>query len=132
MATNEITTAAQQKIIPIACTLSEEQLTERKDGALATLMAQCEQTEELDDGYALRFPGSAEIVSELAQFIAFERDCCAFYTFELICEAEQGPVTLRVRGPARVKEFVRGMVSVDKPVAQGRPERKNPQLRDST
>ena len=122
MATNEIMTAAQQEIIPIACTLSEEQLTERKDGALATLMAQCEQTDELDDGYALRFPGSAEIVSELAQFIAFERDCCSFFTFELICTPEQGPVTLRLRGPAGVKEFMRGMVSVDGPDGKDYPE----------
>ena len=122
MATNEITTTAQQEAIPIACTLSEDELTERKDGVLARILAQCETTDELDDGYALQFPGSAEIVSELAQVIAFERGCCSFLTFELVCAPEQGLITLRLRGPQGVKELMREMVNGDNPVAPDRPE----------
>lgn len=120
MVTNETTFAAQEETIPIACTLNEEQLKERMDGALAKLMAQCESSDELEDGYALRFPNSAEIIAELARFIAFERDCCSFFTFELVCAPQQGPVTLRLRGPEGLKEFVRGMVDVENSNETGR------------
>ena len=102
--------AADAATIPIACTLSEEQLAERQRGELAELLDLCEQTDELADGYALRFPGSAEMVGRLSQFIADERECCAFFAFELHCEPQQGPVTLRLRGADGVKEFVRGML----------------------
>jgi len=110
MAFDRTKAAADAATIPIVCTLSEEQLADRQGDELSELLTNCEATEELDDGYALRFPGSAEMVSKLAQFIASERECCAFFTFELHCEPRQGPVTLRLRGADGVKEFVRGML----------------------
>ncbi len=102
--------AADAETIPIVCTLSDEQLAERQGGELARLLDRCEETTELTDGYALRFPGDAPTLGRLAQFIAEERECCAFFTFELHCEPQQGPVTLRLRGSDGVKEFVRGML----------------------
>jgi hypothetical protein len=96
--------------VELACTLSDRQLTERKDGALAELIAGAEETTELSDGYELRFPGSAGWARTLADFVAVERECCDFLTFELAFRPHHGPISLRLRGPDGVKDFMRGMV----------------------
>lgn len=96
--------------VEIACTLSEQQLSDRKDGALAELLAGAEETTELSDGYELRFPGSDDWARTLADFIAAERECCAFFTFELVFQRQHGPISLRLRGPDGVKEFVKEMI----------------------
>lgn len=98
--------------VEIVCTLSDQELSGRQDGALAELFAGAEETTELSDGYELRFPGSAEWARRLADFIASERECCAFFTFELVFQPQQGPISLRLRGPEGVKDFVKGMIEV--------------------
>ena len=102
--------AQHQGEIPIVCTLSEEDEARRRDDGLAEFTAHVREVNELADGYELRFTGSPEVVTKLTQFIADERACCSFITFELIFEPEQGPVWLRMRGSGGVKEFVRGML----------------------
>ena len=95
--------------VEIACTLSERELAERTSGTLKDLLAGVEETLELDDGYELRFPGTADWTRQLSEFIAFERECCAFFTFELLFEQQRGPIRLRLRGPEGVKDFVSNM-----------------------
>jgi len=97
--------------VEIACARSGRDLNERREGELADLLAGVEETRELADGYELWFPGSAEWVRRLGEFVAFERECCAFFTFELHFVARQGPISLRLRGPEGVKEFVREMIT---------------------
>ena len=58
------------------------------------------------DGYALRFPGNDTWANQLTQFITFERKCCPFFIFSLLFEPKQGPIWLRLRGSAGIKEFV--------------------------
>lgn len=96
--------------VELACTLSDSQLSERKDGALAELIAGAEETTALSDGYELRFPGSDEWARTLAEFIAAERECCAFFTFELVFQPQHGPISLRLRGPDGVKDFMKEMI----------------------
>ncbi len=36
---------------------------------------------ELTNGYAFKFPGTASVPDELAEFIKAERKCCGFFTF---------------------------------------------------
>ena len=51
----------------------------------------------LSDGYAVRFqPDDFEAV---ARFVANERKCCPFLTFELALEPASGPLWLRMTGP---------------------------------
>jgi len=97
--------------VEIACALSERDLNERREGELADLLAGVEETRELADGYELRLPSSAEWVRRLGEFVAFERECCAFFTFELHFAPGQGPIRLRLRGPEGVKDFVREMIT---------------------
>lgn len=52
----------------------------------------------LPNGYALRFAPDA--LEQVAKFIANERKCCPFMTFELELKSHDGTLWLRMTGPA--------------------------------
>jgi hypothetical protein len=96
----------QQETIPIACSLSGGQQAERRR-ELDALFAHVQRAREIDDGYELVFPGAARFAEGLAKFVAFERECCPFLTFELRFEEQQGPIRLRILGPPQARDFIR-------------------------
>jgi hypothetical protein len=99
-------TDTRQQGTPIACNLNSEAQAERQRVVTEKLFSDVLETEELTDGYAYRFSGEQEILEQVTAFVLFERQCCPFFTFELIFEPEQGPVTLKLRGPEGTKEFL--------------------------
>ena len=94
--------------VPIACALPEGERRERGQALAETILPAVEQVAELADGYAFRFPGDEAWLARLVEFIAAERRCCPFFTFELVVEPEQGPLWLQLRGPEGVKPFIAG------------------------
>ena len=90
---------------PIACTLSGSEMAERGD-EVSALFNEVEQVRELDDGYEFRFSGSDAVAGRLLEFTLAERRCCPFFTFELVLEPNLGPIWVRLRGSAAIKEFV--------------------------
>jgi len=42
-----------------------------------------------------------------ANMIVAERECCPFLTFELVAQANMGPVIVRVTGPPGAKDFLK-------------------------
>lgn len=92
--------------LPIACTLAGDDQTQRA-ADVARIFRAVEGVAELPDGYALRFPGDAAWAETLAAFVAFERRCCAFLTFELVFAPNIGPIWLRMCGGGEIKAFVR-------------------------
>jgi hypothetical protein len=92
--------------LPIACSLSEPELQRRREALASDIYKNFQQVDELRDGYAFRYPAGEEWAGRLLEFITFERRCCPFITFELLFEPGQGPVWLRLRGAAGVKEFI--------------------------
>jgi hypothetical protein len=95
--------------IPIACSLSAQQLSTRKDENEG-LLHEIEEVRELEDGYALKFTGRAEQVQGLLQFITQERSCCPFFRFELRFEPQNGPVWLSLSGPDGTKGFIQEVI----------------------
>jgi hypothetical protein len=95
--------------LPIACTLSAADLTERRT-VLAALQAHCLETTTLDDGrgLVLRFAQAPGILATLARVIDLERQCCRFLDFELTVAADGGPIALTLAGPAGTTEFLGG------------------------
>jgi hypothetical protein len=94
---------------PIACVmaaLDEEQRLRRKE-LEERLGAFVEEVRELADGYALRLPAGSRMVTDVAEFVTYERLCCPFLDFEIRVEREGGPLWLRLTGREGVKEFVR-------------------------
>ena len=92
--------------ICLACTLHGREFAERKDAIAGELFAHASEVKELADGYAYRFEGFDPWAERILAFIAIEKECCPFFTFELALEPYDGPVWLRLRGSAAIKEFV--------------------------
>jgi hypothetical protein len=92
--------------LPIACTLPDGERARRQRELQETLRPAIQARIELEDGYALRFPGEAVWVRRLGELIAYERECCAFLSLELVAEPGRGPVWLRMRGPEGTKAFL--------------------------
>lgn len=99
--------------IPIACTLSDSALARRRGDTIATLFQQAGAYQELEDGYAFRFPGTDEQADQLLDFIKFERRCCAFFTFALSFEPNQGHIWLSLRGGDGVKAFIQAELEIN-------------------
>ena len=101
---------------PIACVmaaLGEEQRRRRKE-LEGRLGASVEEVRELADGYALRLPAESRMVTDVAEFVTYERLCCPFLDFEINVEREGGPLWLRLKGREGVKEFVRVELGLDR------------------
>lgn len=99
----------KQQDIPIACSLSGKERSARY-GEVEEMIHSSEAVRELEDGYALKFPGNADWASTLLQFIIQERTCCPFFTFELHFEPQEGPIWLTLRGPDGTKGFIEEML----------------------
>jgi len=97
----------EKQSLVLACSLSGEDLAARGE-VVRPLMASYQQMQELEDGYAFQFPGEPEWIQRLVEFVAGERECCPFFTFELQFEPNLGPVWLRLRGSAEIKALLRG------------------------
>lgn len=93
--------------IPIACALSDPEKARRIAALEVEIFAAALESRELSDGYAFRFPSDGEWLTRLAAFIVDERQCCPFFTFELVVEPGEGPIWLRLRGRDGVKDFIR-------------------------
>ncbi len=99
--------APEETQIPVACNITELEQREQRQREVNGIFKGVQEVEELEDGYAFRYPGGDEWLAVLVEFIAEERKCCPFFTFELVFEPEQGPIWLKLRGREGVKEFVR-------------------------
>lgn len=94
---------------PIACTLTDSEQVDRQRELQNELCEGVQEAVCLDDGIALRFPGSREWLERASHLIAFERECCPFLLLELRVEPERGPIWLRLRGPEGTVGFLTTM-----------------------
>jgi hypothetical protein len=92
--------------LSVSCLLDNQHQQVRAEHLRAELFSQSISNTELEDGVAYQFPGNRDVVAQLIDFVLFERECCRFFTFELRFEPDRGPVTLSLRGPEGVKEFL--------------------------
>ena len=93
-------------VLPIACSLSGPELAGRSEEISTSIFSEVQQRTELEDGYEFLFPGTDAMAAKLLQFIKQERECCRFFTFELIFDPNVGPLRLRLRGPEGTKGFI--------------------------
>ena len=99
-------TQQEAEAIPLACLLTGEDLKARSE-VVRPLIASYQKVQELEDGYAFQFPGEPEWIQRVVTFIAEERACCPFFTFELQYVPNLGPIWLRLRGSADIKAILR-------------------------
>lgn len=68
---------------------------------------------ELTNGHACRFQPDA--IEAVARFVANERKCCPFLSFELAVAAGSGPLWLRMTGPAGTREVLETELTTSSP-----------------
>lgn len=90
----------------IACNLSDAERSARKELVLTKLKKSILEKQELDSGYAFRFPGNDQMLDELTSFIKSERKCCSFFVFGLFVNNNENEIWLKLTGPEGTKEFI--------------------------
>jgi hypothetical protein len=97
--------------LPIACKLTDVQFQERRAGILKKARDAVLEKKELADGFSYRFSLDRISITELAQLITVERECCPFLRFDLQLEPGEGPVWLKLTGPDSTKDFLNSIFS---------------------
>ena len=96
--------------LPIACTLTPEELRERRDVLLSGLIGRANQVTDLEDGFRMRFEDKDGLLSEIARIIEQERTCCRFLRFQVTADPDGGPITVDVTGPQGTREMLQGVL----------------------
>ena len=97
----------ESRDFPVACRLTNSEFRKREATLLAQFKRAVVATEELPDGYVFHVPGDKKCMEVVWEAIVAERECCPFLTFELTAQANMGPVSVRVIGPAGTKDFLK-------------------------
>jgi hypothetical protein len=95
--------------LPIACTLTDADFQKRRAGILKTVAGGVLEKQELEGGYAYRFPTDVGWLAALAELITLERACCPFLQFNLRLEPADGPIWLELTGPDGTKAFLESL-----------------------
>lgn len=95
--------------LPIACTLTTDELAERREELLPGLLEQAEKIDDLPDGLRLHFASRSGLLEQLARIIEQERMCCRFLRFQVSAEPDEGSIILEVTGPEGTREILRSL-----------------------
>jgi hypothetical protein len=95
--------------LPVACSLRGPELQERRSRVLRKVGAAVLEVKDLGDGYAYRFPADEIWITELANLISFERQCCPFLRFNIRIEPGAGPIWLELSGPEGTKDVLNSL-----------------------
>jgi hypothetical protein len=85
--------------IPIACSLSPDQLRAERDTLLPGLAEHAVQRIPVPGGYRLRFHATAERLRQIHTVVRRERGCCPFLDFHVGLALGGSALTLDVTGP---------------------------------
>ena len=85
--------------VPIACTLTPDELAARRRELLPGLAARAERIERIADGVRLLFAPAPDLLATIAGVIEAERQCCKFLGFALNAEPNDGPIALIITAP---------------------------------
>lgn len=98
--------------IPVACSLTPDQLRDRKASLLPGLAARAVSIVPLAEGYTLTFSAAEpDIVSAVGGCLDAERHCCPFLRFSLTVSAQAGLIELTVTGPTGTRAFLDALIS---------------------
>ena len=98
--------------LPIACTLGPAALKARREDLLNALLSRSLGRSELPDGISLRFAAGTGVLSDIAQAVEAERQCCRFLQFTIGVAPNLGEITLDLVGPPGTREFLAALLDV--------------------
>ncbi len=98
---------------PIACDLSklDDTARRREQQLLARFRSVLVLMSETESGFKFSLPADPETLSDLGEFLALERLCCPFLSFQLQVSAEE-QADLEISGPPGAKEFLTAVLDV--------------------
>jgi len=91
--------------LPIACTLTEDEMRERRRTILDALRGVAREVTSVPLGYAYRFEASSEMLARLVRLVDLERQCCPFLTFRITIANHQ-PICLEITGPPETQPVI--------------------------
>src|ERR1043166_8928947 len=91
--------------VPIACTLTESELRERRRTILASIRNDAVEKAPSATGYVYRFEASGDVLARLAYLVDLERQCCPFLTFKIVVEPN-APIALEITGPPEARDLI--------------------------
>ncbi len=65
------------------------------------------ETTETADGFTFLLKPEFVAVTEVAEWISYERHCCSFFNFQIELQSQDSRIRLRLYGGSKVKEFLR-------------------------
>jgi hypothetical protein len=95
--------------LPVACTLGPSALAARRQGLLSELLRRAETHEDLADGHRLSFAPAEDTHALILKAVEAERQC-RFLRFQITVEADGGPMSVELTGPAGTHEFVAALL----------------------
>lgn len=93
-------------ILPVACSLTEPELQQRREKILGEVGKYLTGSNELPNGFRFDFPANDELLEKITQLINLERKCCPFLNFSLKIEAQKETCALELTGPEGTKEAI--------------------------
>jgi hypothetical protein len=98
--------------IPLACNMNVFTPEQREVHIQTTLnlFQACQEIQEIENGYQFAFSNESKCITQIAEFIANERLCCPFLTFNLNISNNER-LSLSLTGPEGVQEFLRAEFS---------------------
>lgn len=81
------------------CTLTPEQLAERRRELIPGLFDRATMISDIPDGIRFQFAPEPGLLEDLARVIAQEQTCCSFLRFDVTTEPSTGSVAFDVTGP---------------------------------
>jgi hypothetical protein len=92
--------------LPIACTLSDAELRERRETVLQKVRSAVSDVKKIENGYAYEFASGGDVIMQLAHLIDLEHRCCPFLKFQLTIEPGEAVIRLDLTGPEGTKDFL--------------------------
>lgn len=92
--------------LPIACTLTEAEMRERRRTILDSVCGAALDVTPLPLGFAYHFDPTSEVLAQVGRLVDLERQCCPFLAFRIIVEAGNQPLCLEVTGPLEAKAII--------------------------
>lgn len=100
-----MTKKSEETRLPVACSLSAPELRARARAVRDGLARYITAVKELENGVAFRLAPLGEVLDEAEAFIGFERQCCAFATFELRRDEAEDALWVEISGPEGTRAF---------------------------
>lgn len=106
--------ASQMEILPVACTLSRDELEREANCLMPGLLARTPAVTSLADGLRLEFDRGPNVLRDITDVIERERQCCRFLQFVLTVPPGDGPFQLDITGPEGTTAFLAEVSKVPK------------------